>query len=134
MLQQDGQRRHSRVRDDIPVSWYIDRLGISSRGILRNISVSGALLETKVLVSVEPGMLVTLKSIEAQESIFVPPLARLVWGKAAREGKGYFFYGLEFKEPSGDYTRSIGLRVEDKMNSSMFGLGSGIADTSGRLS
>ena len=81
-------------------------------------------------IAAEDGLLVTLKAVEASESSFVPPLASMVWGKGAKEGKGYYFYGLEFKGPSGENLKAIEARVEDKMKGSVFGLGTGISDTS----
>ncbi|MEI6438230.1 MAG: PilZ domain-containing protein [Candidatus Omnitrophota bacterium] len=130
MNKDDGKRRHIRVRDDIPVNWYIDRLGQSGKGILRNISISGAMLETKTQLTVDKDLLIMLKAAEFAESSFVPPIARLVWGRTAREGSGYFFYGMEFKDPSLAYSKAIQARVEDKAKSTQFGLGSGISDTS----
>ncbi|MBF0386535.1 MAG: PilZ domain-containing protein [Candidatus Omnitrophica bacterium] len=130
MIKDEGQRRHLRVRDDIPVRWYIDRIGVDGKGILRNISISGAMLETKVFVNVEKDFLVMLKAVEPAESIFVPPLARMVWGKTVREGAGYYYYGLEFKDLSSSYETAIGTRIVDKSAGALFGLGSGITDTS----
>ena len=130
MIKDQGLRRHSRVRDDIPVRWYVDQLSLEGNGILRNISISGAMLETKAMIAVENAPLVMLKALESGESIFVPPLARMVWGRMARAGGGYFFYGLEFKDPSSAYLNALASRVEAKSKSAQFGLGSGIADTS----
>ena len=129
MLTDEGQRKHLRVRDDIPVSWCIDSIAVDGKGILRNISVSGAMLETKVFVNVENQLFVLLKAIESAESIFVPPLGRVVWGRRASEGAGYYIYGVEFKTPSVEFTKAIQARVEDKSKSSFYGLGSGISDS-----
>ncbi len=130
MQRDDGQRRHIRVRDDIPVRWFIEDLGFSGRGILRNLSVSGAMLETKVLIAVGKDLLISLKAEEISEGPFVPPLGRVVWGKGAKQGVGYFFYGIEFKNQSADYSKAIEQRVDHKMSGVSFGLGSGITDTS----
>jgi len=126
----DGKRRHSRVRDDIPVNWYVDRQAVSGSGILRNLSVSGAMLETKTSLSFEAELLITLKAVESSEALFVPSLAKVIWVKAAREGKGYFFYGLEFRHSSDENLKCITVRVEEKMQSLSYGLGSGISDVS----
>jgi len=130
MIDHDGQRRHLRVRDDIPVKWVVERLGLSGRGILRNLSVSGAMLEVKALMAVNEGLLVALKAEEISESVFVPPQAEVVWGKGAKEGHGYFFYGVQFKNPSAEYIKAIESRVEDKTKGTTCGLGKGIADIS----
>jgi hypothetical protein len=128
MVDYGGQRRHLRVRDDIPVNWVTPNSGELRRGIFRNLSLSGALLETKAAMVVEQDLQMTLKAEEAQESCFVPPFARVMWGKPAREGQGYFFYGVQFINPSDDFVKAIEARVENKSQGSVYGLGSGITD------
>lgn len=126
MTKNEGQRKHARVRDDIPVGWILDQNRLSGKGILRNISVSGALLETKTMITVESGLLILLKAVEAAESQLVPPLARIVWGKKSKDDTGYFFYGLEFKDPAGTLNQALQARVEGKLRSAYYGLGTGI--------
>lgn len=123
----DGKRRHSRVRDDIPVRWYIDNNALRGQGILRNLSVSGAMLETKTLIAPGTCSEIELHAVESVEKDIVPRSAKLIWGKGAREGRGYYFYGLEFKTISDTNRAALADRVENKIKSISFGLGSGMS-------
>ena len=128
MANDEDLRKHPRVRDDMPVRWYIDQKGLQGRGILRNISVSGALLETKTLIAPEERSVVTMLAEDSREKDFIPPLARIAWARGAKEGKGYFFYGLEFMSMTEANKTALPARVEEKLQSISFGLGSGISN------
>ena len=111
----------------MPVLWRIDQQGIQGRGILRNISVSGAMLETKTLIAPEERTVVATVAEDPGEKDLIPPLAKIVWAKGAREGKGYFFYGLQFIDMTDANRKAIPTRVDEKLKSVGFGLGNGIS-------
>lgn len=120
-------RRQPRVRDDIPVSWSIQKKGEQGKGILRNLSVSGAMLETRLSLSVA-NVVIDLQAQEPLEQDLVPSSARVLWGKQAKEGRGYSFYGIEFNSLTDSNRAALAAHVEVKMRSVSFGLGTGISD------
>lgn len=130
MVSESGSRQFPRVRDDIPVNWSMASSDEQGRGILRNLSQGGAMLETKSRIDIRRGVSLALRAGDQSESLLVPSMARPVWGKEAKSDRGYFFYGLEFKDISGDCLTAIRDRVENKMQSLYHGLGSGISDMS----
>ncbi|MBF0569668.1 MAG: hypothetical protein HQL18_02700, partial [Candidatus Omnitrophica bacterium] len=48
MFDEGKLRRHVRVCHDLPVHWKIPATGVEGNGILRNLSVFGALLESRM--------------------------------------------------------------------------------------
>ncbi|NLE65579.1 MAG: PilZ domain-containing protein [Elusimicrobia bacterium] len=128
MNDQDKLRRHTRVRDDIPVLWQIEGAEAQGRGVLRNISVSGAMIEIKGLLFPGKKKVFLLRAEEPQEALMVPQRARIVWGKNPPAGNGYCFGGVEFEQMSAETRAEIERHVHRRMESLSQGMGMGIAD------
>ena len=112
----------------MPVRWCVAGKEVQGRGILRNISVAGAMLEAKVLIVPEDRQQLHIVAEDPKEKDFIPPQARICWVRGANEGKGYFFYGLEFMKMSELNKTALPSRVEEKLKIFSFGLGSGISN------
>ncbi|MBF0619452.1 MAG: PilZ domain-containing protein [Candidatus Omnitrophica bacterium] len=126
VMRDEKDRRHARVREDIPVRWTSatdDRYG---RGILRNISISGTLLEAKSKDTLRPGERVIMKAEEAHEDMYVPETGMIMWVKP--RPNGYAFYGIEFLKPPPAKIEHILSHVQQKLDEMASGMGGSIGD------
>ncbi len=128
MLDEEKARRHVRVREDIPVRWCVMNTGQQGEGTIRNLSISGFLLESRDLVVAGKDAEIQLEAIISDEAAFVPREARSVWNKETYTQKKYYLCGLEFMSPTPYNMRSIEKRVEDRMHAMTGALGIGVID------
>ena len=113
-------RKNLRIKENFPVFWNIRDTQIKGRGIVRNISTSGLLLETEAhglpdrlsVFSFEPAQ---FDPLQTQEEEFLPKEGRLVWSAKKRFTKNQTFYGLEFIEPLGDVITPLRERIQKKI-------------------
>ncbi|MBF0123127.1 MAG: PilZ domain-containing protein [Candidatus Omnitrophica bacterium] len=128
MFDEEKNRRHIRGREDIPVRWRVMRTGQEGEGTIRNLSISGALLESRDLVSPGKDAEIQLEAKVLDEAFFVPREARRVWSKATYTQKEYYLCGLEFVAPTPYNMRAIEKRIEDRLNGMTGALGIGVLD------
>lgn len=113
MASDEEYRRHARVREDIPVRWRIENNERTGEGIIRDISVSGVLLEVDTFFSIEKGSIFVLEAVKGTEELIIPDKARLMWSKAMKMEKGKYLCGLEFIKPPDTIVAQISQRVEN---------------------
>ena len=109
-------RRHYRIKEILPLQWKIEESGTEGQGQVRNISVSGMLLETdeafKPAASEECHF--QLKCLAPEAENFVPFQSRLVWLKKISFPKVRYLCGLEFVNPSEQFIGRIQKQVEQE--------------------
>jgi hypothetical protein len=111
MLPDEGYRRHVRLREDISVRWRIQEIGREGEGTIRNLSVSGLLLESPSLVMPPKDAEFTLEAVEPEKALFVSCRARFVWGRRALSERQFYFCGLEFLDPPEKAVSAIEARL-----------------------
>jgi hypothetical protein len=94
-------RRHPRVREEIAVRWLIPKDGLKGKGIVRNLSISGLLLEVEGVF--KPAGNDTPFPIEVIDGAgFIPKNAQVVWSSHIdRADQRRRFCGLKFVDPTG---------------------------------
>lgn len=107
------ERKNFRVRDRVPVKW--TAAGGSGAGRVRDISTTGALIETDASHPIVDGTVISLKQQVDQHSEFLPTQAKVVWSKPKGFLKRGVVVGVEFTD---SFTPQAGLlqeRIEKKM-------------------
>jgi hypothetical protein len=94
-------RRHPRVREEIPVRWSIPQHGTEGRGIIRNVSISGLLLEVDDRFKPAADNATFMIDVLDEKLRFVPKDAKLVWSSHIMADKRRKFCGLKFVDPTG---------------------------------
>ena len=113
MAPEEDYRRHMRIHEETMVSWRIENTERSGDGLIRDISVSGILLEVGTFVTPDKNAIFILKPTKDENELFVPDRARLVWAKAMKMETGKYLCGLEFIKPPDSIVAKIAQRVEN---------------------
>ena len=107
-------RRHFRIKEHIPVQWRIRPDDAQGQGTIRNISTSGALLETEG--SFRPPAVeeceFELRNLSAEIGE-LPQRAKLIWFNKFTQPSVRFLCGLEFVNPSDSFTTVIKKHVDE---------------------
>jgi hypothetical protein len=111
MLSDEGYRRHVRLREDISVHWRIEQSGRQGEGTIRNLSVSGMLLESQSLAMPPKDSEFILEALEPDKAPFTSCRAKFVWGRRALSEQRYYFCGLEFLDPPEKAVSAIEARL-----------------------
>jgi hypothetical protein len=112
MIPEEEYRRHARITQDIPVRWRIDNTERSGDGVIRDISVSGILIELDTFFTPDKNSIFVIQPVNPQDEFFMPTLARLVWAKPLRKEVGKYFCGMEFVRPSESVLAQLSARIE----------------------
>src|SRR5262245_14422884 len=94
-------RRHPRVREQIPVRWSMPDHGLEGKGTVRNISISGMLLEIEGNFRPAEHARFVVEIADEKLSALVPHDAQLVWFNYTMSDKRRKFCGLRFVDPTG---------------------------------
>ncbi len=113
MLLDEGYRRHVRLREDIPVRWRIDENGRYGEGTVRNLSLSGMLLESQSLATPPKNTEFVLEALDPENSLFSTCRAKFVWGRRALSEQRYYFFGLELVDPPKEALSAIEKRLAE---------------------
>ncbi|NTV28552.1 MAG: PilZ domain-containing protein [Candidatus Omnitrophica bacterium] len=113
MGSEEEYRRHTRIREEVTISWRVEGAGRYGEGLVRDISVSGVLLEVSSESQLAKGTVFSLKAAAGQEDLVIPDKAKLVWSKAMKMEKGKYLCGLEFIEPSDSIVVKMTQHVEN---------------------
>ncbi len=113
MASDEEYRRHMRIREETPISWRIEGSGLTGQGSIRDISVSGVLLEIDASFSLDKGSIFILQPAQGEDDLIIPDKAKLIWSKPMKMEKGKYLCGLEFIKPSDSIILSIAQRVEN---------------------
>lgn len=106
-------RRHARIREDARIRWRIENTDRTGEGEVRDLSVSGVLLEVSTFFSFDKGAVFVLEPQKGGEDLVMPDRARLVWAKMMKMEKGKYLCGLEFIKPPDSVVAKISERVEN---------------------
>lgn len=113
MAFEEDFRRHVRIREEIPVRWQMEGTNRSGDGIIRDISVSGVLVEINTFFTPVKDAIYVLKAVNPNDELMIPEKGRLVWSRSMKTEMGKFFCGLEFVRPSDSIVAQITKRVEE---------------------
>ncbi|MBF0620141.1 MAG: PilZ domain-containing protein [Candidatus Omnitrophica bacterium] len=117
MFNEDGVRRHARIREAIPVRWRALDSDHAQEGMIRNLSISGMLLEGRVHAPLAKNGFLDIESLDMEGASFIPRRAKIMWKKSAQSDKGYFSCGLEFVALDPAVGSSLEARVEARVTS-----------------
>lgn len=109
-------RRHPRVKESILVRWSTGFLGHHGQGIIRNISLSGLLLEVDHDFKPSADGLYHLDVLESQLAQAVPSEVKLVWS-APRKDKLRRFCGMKFTNVQGPALTRLAQHLEERQTS-----------------
>jgi len=106
-------RAHLRVDEDSRILWYGQNEREKRQGIVRNISISGMLLEGDLGDVVSEGSELFFESPEA--GFIVPNKGRVVWRKQLNMSGNRWRCGIKFTECSDDVLLRLGERIQKKI-------------------
>lgn len=107
-------RRHPRVKESCPVKWSLGFLGHQGHATVRNISISGLLLEVgEDFNPVEDGQYV-LEALDPQMENVIPKDAKLVWFSRVQTDKMRWLCGMKFLQSEGPVITRLVEHVENK--------------------
>ena len=105
-------RRHSRIKERVPVRWKIKGKNVEGLGEVLNISTSGLLLETDSAFSPLDESELEIEPIEKGIE-FLPQDGRLIWFRKIKILNTRFWCGLEFIKPRQETVEKIKRKVEE---------------------
>ncbi len=108
------ERKNFRVRDRVPIKWAAASGG-SGAGRVRDISTSGALIETDTSHPIVDGTVISLKQQVDDQGEFLPTQAKVVWSKPRGFLKRGVVVGVEFTDSPDSQTDLLKERIEKKM-------------------
>lgn len=107
-------RRHPRVKEAIDVRWSTGFLGIQGNGTIRNISLSGILLEVDDRFKPEEDGHYKLEVIASELSSIVPNEVKLVWFNRFKTDKLHKFCGMKFTHAEGSILTRLAHHIEHR--------------------
>jgi len=105
-------RANLRVKDRNRVKWHIDNTDLGGKGRLKNISVSGMLLETDKSFQPENDECTLTFDSPLNGGNFIPQKGRVVWRKKKGFANRGSLCGVEFINPSEDVVLNLRKRVQ----------------------
>lgn len=106
-------RRHFRIQENLPIHWKLSELNFQGIGRIRNLSLSGMLLETDRIYTRAGECVYDFESFVKGISDFLPSKGRLIWHRPTASGK--FLCGIEFIDPEQTVVGQLKTRVEKAM-------------------
>ena len=101
-------RRHPRVKESIFVRWATGYLGSQGNATVRNISISGVLLEVDDLFKPTDDSQYILEVIDPQMPQIIPKDVKMVWFSPIKTDKLHKFCGMKFVNAEGPvFTRLV---------------------------
>lgn len=107
-------RRHSRVKESISVRWSTGFLGNHGQGTIRNISLSGLLLEVDEHFRPSEDGLYRLDIVDPQLAQTVPNEVKLVWFNRMKTDKLRKFCGMKFTNIQGPSLTRLAQHLEQR--------------------
>jgi hypothetical protein len=112
-------RRHPRIREEIPVRWSMPKTGVEGRATLRNVSISGMMLEVDEQFKVAENTPFQIEILDSKLTGFIPREARVVWSSDVMVDKRRRFCGLKFVDPTGPAFSRLKEHVEGRLDSAI---------------
>lgn len=107
-------RRHPRVKESIAVRWSTGFLGSHGQGTIRNISLSGILLEVDDYFKPSSEGVYQLDIPDSQLARAVPTEVKLVWCANLKTDKLRKFCGMKFTNAQGPVLMRLANFLEEK--------------------
>lgn len=107
-------RRHPRVKESIDVRWSAGYLGAQGNATIRNISISGLLLEVDDRFTPTDDGQYVLEAVNAQMSPVIPKDVKLVWFNRIKMDRMRRFCGMKFLNSEGPVFTRLVEYVESK--------------------
>ncbi len=112
-------RRHPRITEEIPVRWSMPKSGVQGRAILRNVSISGMMLEVDEQFKVAENTPFQIEILDTKLPRFFPREARVVWSSDVMSDKRRKFCGLKFVDPTGPAFSRLKEHVDGRLDSAI---------------
>jgi hypothetical protein len=113
MALEEEYRRNARIREETPIHWRIEDTDRTGEGVIRDISVSGVLLEVSTFFTPDKSAVFVLEPMKSEDELIIPDRARLVWSKMMKMEAGKYLCGLEFVKPSDSTVAKIAQHIEN---------------------
>lgn len=126
MFKDEGVRVKTRVREDIPIEWETSS-GIKGRGVIRNLSSSGAMFESPATNSLKKSVEYSLSALDPQDQRLVPSRAKMMWCRPVHGQRAYVFCGVAFLNPEENKTSAIEGHVDNRLKEMSSGMSVGVA-------
>ena len=110
-------RRHPRVKQSISVRWSAGFLGNHGQGTIRNLSLSGLLLEVDDHFRPTTDGMYRLDIVDPELSQTVPREVKLVWFNRMKTDKVRKFCGMKFTNIQGPSLARLAEHLEQKCSS-----------------
>lgn len=110
-------RRHPRIKESLPVRWTTGFLGLHGRGIIRNISLSGILLEVDDHFKPSEDGLYRLDVTESQLATYVPSDVKFVWSSARKTDRLRKYCGMKFTNAQGLVLTRLAQHLQERQSS-----------------
>jgi len=107
-------RRHPRVKESVDVRWSSGFLGNQGNGTIRNISISGLLLEVDDHFKPSDSDQYMLEIVDSQMAQMIPRDVKLVWFNRLKTDKIRKFCGMKFTNAEGPVLMRLVEHVEGK--------------------
>ena len=109
-------RRHLRVREEIPVRWHSKDGYHKGEGIIRNMSLSGLMMEVGEEFKPSAQTQFLLEVTDPKLPHIIPTQMKLVWYSRILMGKPRFLCGMRFTDPSGASFNGLKQHIEERLN------------------
>lgn len=104
------KRRHSRIEENSKVLWQVKGSGDRGKATVKNLSVSGMMIETDAMFRQDSEAFFLFESLMGKDS-FIPTKGRLVWQRQNGKRKSHLA-GIEFLESTDQVIANIRKRIE----------------------
>jgi Tfp pilus assembly protein PilZ len=107
-------RRHPRVKESIDVRWSAGFLGNQGNGTIRNVSISGLLLEVDDRFKLAENDQYILEMVDTRMTQMIPRDVKLIWFSRIKTDKIHKFCGMKFTNAEGSVLTRLVEHVEGK--------------------
>jgi hypothetical protein len=112
-------RRHPRVREEIPVRWSMPKSGVQGKAIVRNVSISGMMLEVDEHTEIPENTPFQVEILDNKLPHFIPQQASVVWSTEVMADKKRKFCGLKFVDPTGQAFSQLKEHVDGRLDTAI---------------
>lgn len=109
-------RRNPRVKEIIPIHWKMVRQESQGEGVIRNISISGLMVEVDEHFKPTDNGLFTLDVVSSGMSHLIPQDVKLVWYSRVMADKMRQFCGMKFVHATGPVLTRLVEHVEGQLS------------------
>jgi hypothetical protein len=111
-------RRHPRVKEEIAVRWAMPKQGAKGKGIVRNVSISGLLLEVDEFFKPVQDAPFAIEMVDEKPG-FIPKDAKMVWFSYLVADTRRKFCGLKFVDPTGPTFSRLKEHVDGRLEAAL---------------